>query len=59
MSSSKEDFNELTQEDRRWNNTRSGDRHVRAKPYKRDKKRVDYAIDNEESEPGNVEIEAN
>lgn len=51
MESSKEEFNSLTQEDRRWDNSRGTNRHERAKPYKRDKKKVNYVIDNEDTDP--------
>ena len=43
-----ETFRDLHEQERRYQETKGRDKHTRAKPYKRDKKRVDYANTDEE-----------
>lgn len=52
----KESIRDMSDEDKRYRDSRSGDKHARAQPYKRDKKRVDYA-DHIETEITDCEID--
>ena len=48
----KEDINDMSREDRRYQDNKSeGSKHIRAAPYKRDRRKLrpeDYLIDTEE-----------